>query len=49
MDLSKFSFNKKILSKVVALNYNQFCNKTLSNIFFLYYVHCLEIVFLLFN
>ena len=30
VDLSKFTFNKKILSKVVTLNYNQFCSKILS-------------------
>ena len=26
VDLLKFTFNKKILSKVVALNYYQFCS-----------------------
>ena len=26
VDLSKFTFNKKILNKVVALNYNQLCS-----------------------
>ena len=26
LDLSKFTSNKKILSKVVTLSYNQFCN-----------------------
>ena len=26
VDLSKFTFNKKTLSKVVVLNYNQFCS-----------------------
>ena len=32
IDLSKFTFNKKILSEVVTLNlgYNQFCSYTLS-------------------
>ena len=30
VDLSKFTFNKKILSEVVALGYNQVCNQTLS-------------------
>ena len=30
VDLSKFTFNKKILNKVIALNYNQVCNQTLS-------------------
>ena len=27
MDLSKFTSNKKTLSKVVVLDYNKFCNK----------------------
>ena len=27
VDLSKFIFNKKILSKVVVLGYNKFCKK----------------------
>ena len=27
VDLSKFISNKKILSKIVTLGYNQFCNK----------------------
>ena len=26
VDLSKFTSNKKIMSKAVILNYNQFCN-----------------------
>ena len=26
VDLSKFTFNKKILNKVVILNYNQLCS-----------------------
>ena len=30
IDLSKFTTNKKILSKVVDLGYIQFCNYTLS-------------------
>ena len=30
MDLLKFTFNKKILSKFVTLTYNQFCRQTLS-------------------
>ena len=29
VDLSKFTFNKKILSKIVALSYDQFCNQIL--------------------
>ena len=32
MDLSKFTSNKKILNKVVALDNNKVCNQTLSNI-----------------
>ena len=28
VDLSKFIFNKKILSRVVAIVYNQICNQT---------------------
>ena len=34
VNLSKFTFNKKILSKVVVLRYNQFYNKTLSSMDF---------------
>ena len=30
VDLSKFTSNKKILNKVVVLDYNQVCNQTLS-------------------
>ena len=30
VDLLKFIFNKKILSKVVVLGYNQICSSTLS-------------------
>jgi len=30
VDLLKFTSNKKILSKVVTLDYNQFYNQTLS-------------------
>ena len=29
MDLSKFTFNKKILSKIVVLGYNQVCSQNL--------------------
>lgn len=32
VDLSKFTFNKKILSKVVILCYNQFYSQTLSGL-----------------
>ena len=30
VDLSKFTFNKKILSGVVVISYNQVCSQTLS-------------------
>ena len=30
VDLSKFTFNKKILSDIIVLNYNKFCSKFLS-------------------
>ena len=33
VDLSKFTFNRKILSKIVILNYNRFCSYILSLIF----------------
>ena len=30
IDLSKFTYNKKILNKIVVLGYNQVCNQILS-------------------
>ena len=33
VDILEFIFNKKILSGVVALGYNQICCQTLSNIY----------------
>ena len=37
VDLSKFTFNKKIFFKVVVLNYNQVCYQALLFSYYYYY------------